>query len=102
MKGDPYQTSIRNFGPSRPRRASTCCTHSYCTTYTNDPSGLCPGHRNFAAAFYGQQAARRLQWIDEADYTNPLNCELFASWQREAVRYAIAAAHEAGVAPCAS
>jgi len=27
------------------KRRSTCCTHSTCTTYTTDPTGLCPGHR---------------------------------------------------------
>lgn len=26
-------------------KPSTCCSHSYCTTYTDDPSGLCEGHR---------------------------------------------------------
>lgn len=28
-----------------PEQRSTCCTHSHCTTYTTDPSGLCEGHR---------------------------------------------------------
>lgn len=47
---DPYQTSIRNFGPSRPsdKPPSKCCKHSYCTNYTNDPSGFCAGHRTDA------------------------------------------------------
>lgn len=26
---------------------SQCCSHSTCTTYTADPSGLCPGHRPY-------------------------------------------------------
>ncbi len=50
---------------------------------------------NYVASFYGQSAAKRLRWIGEADYTNVLNCELFPHWQREAVRYAMAAAHAA-------
>lgn len=50
---------------------------------------------NYRASFYGQQAAKRIQWITEADFTNSLNGDLFPHWQREAVRYAIAAAHEA-------
>lgn len=27
------------------KSVSRCCSHSSCTTYTNDPSGLCTGHR---------------------------------------------------------
>lgn len=26
-------------------RVLQCCSHSYCTYYTGDPSGLCPAHK---------------------------------------------------------
>lgn len=26
------------------KQVSRCCSHSYCTNYTTDPSGRCAGH----------------------------------------------------------
>lgn len=49
----------------------------------------------YRASFYGQQSAKRIGWIVEADYSNALNRELFPYWQIVAVRCAIEAARHA-------
>lgn len=34
-------------------KPTRCCSHSHCTIYTNDPSGLCAGHRPRKTGNYG-------------------------------------------------
>jgi hypothetical protein len=50
---------------------------------------------HYAATHLGLKAVDRLRWIDAADYRNSLNQQLFPSWQRSAIAYAIAAFQEA-------
>jgi len=48
-----YEHTAEDAGPQEPPAGPTytataqsrCCNHSYCTTYTADPSGLCDAHR---------------------------------------------------------
>jgi hypothetical protein len=51
--------------------------------------------QNYLAAFYGQKAVERIEWIAAGDYRNALVRDLFPHWQAAAVAYAMAAARAA-------
>lgn len=53
---------------------------------------------HYHAAYCGGQAAKRLAWIRDANYSNVVNRELFPYWEKSAIEYAIAAMHEARIA----
>ena len=48
-----------------------CCRHTYCQTYTGDPTGYCDGHHDWARSqFRGQVraiASQRLEKFNHAD-----------------------------------